>query len=53
MEAPDPLHSKGSGLLLLVMAIIVALVSCGGAWLAAALVLNFVATTAGRVGAAG
>lgn len=50
-DSPDPLRRNGSGLLLSLVAAVVALAACGGAWLAFALVVNYVATTVSGAGA--
>lgn len=50
-DGPDPLHSKGIGLFLVLGAAAVALVGCGGAWLAFALAVNYIATTVSSAGA--
>lgn len=49
-DGPDPLRSKGFGLVLAVLAAVVALISCGAGALAIALVLNFVTITVRAAG---
>jgi hypothetical protein len=46
-DEPDPLRGKGSGPVWVVIAVVIALLSCGGAWLAVAVILNYVATAGG------
>lgn len=47
----ESLQGKGSGTFLALCAAVVALAACGGAWLAFALIVNYVATTVGSAGA--
>lgn len=46
----EALRSKGFGGIVAVVAALVSLLGCAGAWLAFALVVNYVATTLGHAG---
>ena len=50
MSELESLRSKGSSSLVALAAAFVSLVACGGAWLAFALTVNYVATTLGHAG---